>query len=132
MDRSAPAHWTLDLVPELGFVRVTTSGVLTLVDLQAFGLEALACGRRHACQKYLMDHRLAVTDIGILDIVELPAWYESMGVGPELKIASLLAKDALRREDFDLFHARTSTRGEHGYRMFDDLDEALRWLDSPA
>ncbi|MFT3807756.1 hypothetical protein [Arenimonas sp.] len=130
MATSAPASWTI--VPERSFVRVTTSGVLTLADLQAFGLEALACGRRHGLRKYLIDHRLAVTDLNILDVLELPAWYESMGVGPDLMIASLLAKDALRREDFDFFHARTSSRGEHGYRLFGELDEALHWLEQTA
>lgn len=119
-------------VPEKGFVQVTTSGVLTLVDLQALGLEALACGRQNALRKYLIDHRLAATDLGILDVLELPAWYESIGVGSDLMIASLLAKDALRREDFDFFHARTTSRGNHGYRLFDELDEALRWLQTSA
>lgn len=119
-------------MPEQGLVQVTTAGVLSLADLQAFGLEALACGRRHALRHYLIDHRLAATDINILDVLELPAWYESVGVGSDLRIASVLAKDALRREDFDFFHARTRSRGEHGYRLFDDFDEALRWLQTSA
>lgn len=132
MERSAPTSWTIVPVSEQGFVQVTTAGVLTLADLQAFGLEALACGRRHGLRRYLIDHRAAATDVGILEILELPAWYESMGVGPDLRIASVMAKDALRREDFDLFHARTSSRGEHGYRLFDEFDEALHWLERSA
>lgn len=128
MDRSAPASWTIECPPDRGFVQVTTSGALDLLALQTFAMETLAFGNEHSRRRFLIDHRLAATDLGALDIFELPTWYESIGVAPDMKIATVLAKDTLSREDFDLFHARASSRGNHGYRLFVDMDDAAHWL----
>lgn len=121
--------WHIDVLPEQQLIRVVTSGILTLPMLQAFGQEAVATARANGCHKFLIDHRLLESvAVAALDIHELPDWYAAIGITAEHRIATLLAENALRREDFAFFHAQASNRGAHQFRLFDRLDEAQHWL----
>ena len=124
--------WAIEHLPEIGQLRITTSGVLTMEKFRQLAEESLAAARQFRCHRLLVDHRSMTPEVSAADIHELPGILSAMGLGSEYRIATLVAKDAARMADFDFFEAVSWNRGAHNFRQFTDLAEALRWLDGEA
>jgi hypothetical protein len=125
-------NWTIEFVREPGIVVVTTSGIMRIEALREMSVAGLAAGRAFGAQKFLIDHRLTTPELGTLDIHELPDMYAAMGIGPDFRIATLLAENAAGHDAFEFFQLLMRNRGAHYFQQFTDLDDAMRWLTGAA
>ena len=70
--------------------------------------------------------RRMVPAVGSVDIHDLPTMFERIGIGSELRIATLIP--VAHRTLFDYFQALSWNRGDHHFRQFEDEAEACAWL----
>jgi hypothetical protein len=121
-------NWTIEFLREQGIVVVTTSGIMRIEALREMSNAGLAAGKAFGFRKYLVDHRQTTPDLGTLDIHDLPDMYSAMGIGPDFRIATLLAENPAGHDAFEFFQLVIRNRGAHYFRQFTELDEAMRWL----
>jgi len=118
--------WRIEAEPGRERIRITTSGEMGAREFKAMTIAGLAAADAAGVHRVLVDHRAMVPAVAAVDIHDLPNLFQHLGVGPRLRIATLIPPD--HRTLFDFFQALAWNRGEHHFRNFDDEDEASRWL----
>ncbi|MGH8029614.1 MAG: hypothetical protein ACREO3_06750 [Arenimonas sp.] len=118
--------YRLDLEPEHERLRITTSGRMGGSEFRKMTAEGLAAAIAAGVRRVLVDHRAMVPAVAAVDIHDLPQLFEQLGVGPDLRIATLIPVE--HRALFDFFQALVWNRGEHHFRNFVDESEAISWL----
>lgn len=118
--------YRIDLEPEHERVRITTSGRMGGSEFRKMTQAGLDAAREAGVRRVLVDHRAMEPAVAAVDIHDLPKLFEDLGVGPELRIATLIPVE--HRALFDFFQALVWNRGEHHFRNFESEDEACRWL----
>ena len=118
--------WRIDAEPAFERIRITTSGPVGAAEFVAMTRAGLAAVKAAGVTRVLVDHRAMVPAVGSVDIHDLPTMFERVGIGSELRIATLIP--VAHRTLFDYFQALAWNRGEHWFRNFEDEGEANRWL----
>jgi hypothetical protein len=107
-------------------IRITTSGRMGGSEFRKMTQEGLEAAHAHGLRRVLVDHRAMEPAVAAVDIHDLPKLFEDLGVGPDLRIATLIP--VAYRTLFDFFQALAWNRGEHHFRNFEDEAEACSWL----
>jgi hypothetical protein len=107
-------------------IRITTSGRMGGSEFRKMTQEGLEAAHAHGMRRVLVDHRAMEPAVAAVDIHDLPQLFESLGVGADLRIATLIP--VAHRALFDFFQALAWNRGEHHFRNFEDEAEACSWL----
>jgi hypothetical protein len=107
-------------------IRITTDGPMGAAEFKAMTRAGLAAVHAAGVRRVLVDHRAMVPAVAAVDIHDLPTMFASVGIGSELRIATLIPIE--HRALFDFFQALAWNRGEHHFRNFEDEAEACSWL----
>ena len=119
--------WTIEYGQEDGIVRVKMTGRATLESLKRLATEALAEAARHGADKFLVDDREMVPNIGTMDIYNLPDILQKLGMNHAHKVAVVFSASSEKVEDFQFYEARANNLG-FGHRLFTSPEAALDWL----
>jgi hypothetical protein len=107
-------------------IRITTSGRMGGSEFRRMTQAGLEAAHAHGLRRVLVDHRAMEPAVAAVDIHDLPNLFADLGVGPDLRIATLIP--VAHRALFDFFQALAWNRGEHHFRNFEDEAEACAWL----
>ena len=107
-------------------IRITTSGRMGGSEFRKMTQEGLEAAHAASLRRVLVDHRAMEPAVAAVDIHDLPQLFDSLGVGSDLRIATLIP--VAHRALFDFFQALVWNRGEHHFRNFEDEAEACAWL----
>ena len=118
--------YRIDVEPAHERIRITTSGRMGGSEFRKMTQAGLEAAHAAGLRRVLVDHRAMVPAVATVDIHDLPKLFEDLGVGPDLRIATLIPIE--HRALFDFFQALAWNRGEHHFRNFEDEAEACAWL----
>jgi hypothetical protein len=116
----------IEVEPAHERIRITTSGLMGGSEFRKMTQAGLEAAHAAGVRRVLVDHRAMVPAVAAVDIHDLPKLFEQLGVGPDLRIATLIPVE--HRALFDFFQALAWNRGEHHFRNFEDEAEACSWL----
>ena len=119
--------WTIEYGQEDGVVRVKMTGKATLESLKLQATEALAVAAKHGANKFLVDDREMVPDVGTMDIYNLPDILQKLGLSHAHKVAVVFSASSEKVEDFQFYEARANNLG-FAHRLFTSPAAALDWL----
>ena len=121
--------WTVGFLEDDRVVSVTTSGIMNLVLIKQVATEAHAIATEHGTGKYLADDRQMVPDLSTLEIYELPAELERLGLKKSDKVAVVYAEDSPKADDFKFFNDVAQNQ-LFTIQIFTRVEEAAEWLTS--
>ena len=116
----------IEAEPAFERVRITTEGPMGAAEFKAMTRAGLAAVQAAGVRRVLVDHRAMVPAVAAVDIHDLPNMFANLGVGSQLRIATLIPVE--HRALFDFFQALAWNRGDHHFRNFEDEAEASAWL----
>ena len=116
----------IDVEPAHERIRITTSGRMGGSEFRKMTQAGLEAAHAAGMRRVLVDHRAMEPAVAAVDIHDLPQLFDSLGVGPDLRIATVIP--VAHRALFDFFQALVWNRGEHHFRNFEDEAEACAWL----
>ena len=120
--------WKIDPLHELGVIRVTTSGSMTLADIRQMSMAALAAGKAHSMTLFLVDHREMLPSMTSEDIFDLHEINARLGMDGKVRAAIVYSADSAGKDDFFFYEVHTLARGTSNIRMFTDQLQAMDWL----
>jgi hypothetical protein len=120
---------SIEYLPDLRIVRATTSGTVTRQVAVAVAADLATQLKSSGTNRFLVDHRSAVVDIGIVDLYYLVNDTHRVGLGPEYIGAIVFRSDT--HHDFRFYGWRAANAGFRRC-MFTDIDAALAWLNGQA
>jgi hypothetical protein len=120
--------WVIDYLPELGVLRIKTSGTMDLEQLTQMAHEGLAAGLARGATSFLVDHRDMTTALSTEDVFDLPRLNAEMGIGKTMRVAIVYSTDSPSRDDFFFYDVRNLSKGVRNIRLFTDLQHAIDWL----
>ena len=101
--------WRIEAEPGRERIRITTSGQMEAREFKAMTIAGLAAVQAAGVRRVLVDHRDMVPGVQAVDIHDLPDLFQHLGVGPGLRIATLVPP--AHRALFDFFQALAWNRG---------------------
>jgi hypothetical protein len=122
-------QWNIDYLEEDGIVSAKASGEMNWDEHKRFAEELYPLAKAHGVHKILIDFREVVTNFTILQIDDLPKMLMEIGVGPDLKIASVYDLSSPKGHEFKFFN-NVATLLSLSVKQFDNPDEAIAWLKS--
>ena len=122
-------EWTINYLEEEGIVSAKTSGIMNWDEHKRFAEELYPLADKYGANKILIDFRDMVPDFTILQVDELPKMLKEMGVGPDLKIASIYDPASPHSHEFEFFN-NVANLLSIMVKQFDNPDEAMAWLKS--
>jgi len=124
-ERTVP--WTIEMMDLPKAVSLKATGPMKLVLIKQIAAEALAQAAFHNVRQFLVDDREMVPELSTLEIHELPATLERMGLGKRDRAAVVYNKTSPEAMDFRFFEDTARNRGFR-IRLFTDMADALKWL----
>jgi hypothetical protein len=119
--------WIIDYLPKRAIVRATTSGTMTFSGAVGVAADIAMYLCEEGATKYLIDHRAATIETGVVDLSRLVRDVERLGSGDRYFAAIVLP------ETQDLwFYNQRAARSAFRHRMFTDLAGAIEWLEVPT
>lgn len=122
------SSYSIDYLDDEKAVRITTAGCLAPADHKRFSLDALEEARRRSCRKFIADHRQAGLDFTFMEIYEWPRQLKQFGLESNMRVAVVYAGSDPKARDYRFFEDVSFNQGLPLMRVFDDYDEALKWL----
>ena len=119
--------WTIEMMDMPKAVSVKATGPMKLVLIKQIAAEALAQAASRNVHQFLVDDREMVPELSTLEIYELPAMLERMGLGKRDRAAVVHSKTSPQAMDFRFFEDTARNRGFR-IRLFTGMAEALKWL----
>jgi hypothetical protein len=117
--------WETDFDTETGIFLATTSGVLTVANLNAFTGTVVPIAYSHGTQGILIDHSLAKFKLSIFEIYDRPSKAENLGVKRQSPVALVFRPDLMSDPEFG--ETLFVNRG-FNYQVFPSREEARVWL----
>ena len=103
------------------------SGSIDAPQLRKAILENAAAAKERGVGRFLSDCRLLEEGASLTDVYDLPAIYESLGVGRDWWEAIVLPVMPTAEEQLKFYETVTRNRGFQ-VRIFGSREEALAWL----
>jgi hypothetical protein len=116
--------WTIDYIPDLGIMVVTSHGTYSSSDDKRLLSELKTLCKAQLCRRVLVDHRGARVNYNIVELYKLPSLYESLGFTKDMKAALLLK----RYSRDSAFYEIVCMNNGFQCKIFDNYDIALKWL----
>lgn len=121
--------WTIDYLEEEGVVSVKASGIMDWDEHKRFAEELFPSAKEHGMHKILIDFRRMQPKFTILQIDDLPRMLTEVGVGPEVKIASVYDPASPHIHEFKFFTDVAKLLSIR-VKQFDNPEDAIEWLKS--
>ena len=117
---------TIDRIEEKRIIVATTTGTVTRKDAVAIAAHIALHLQGSQFGKFLVDHRSARVQMGVVDLYYLLTETEAVGLGRQYVGAIVFARDT--DHDFQFYEWRAMNEGFRR-RMFTDIEAAIAWLD---
>lgn len=117
--------WDIEYLNAEQVVRATTRGTITREVALTVAADLASNLRRQGARKFLVDHRAAVLNIGIIDLYYLADETREVGLGADFVGALVFPVDTDHASGF--YEIRTANVGLLR-KAFTDYDAALAWL----
>jgi len=119
--------WQVERNPELGFIDVVYSGVVTNKDAQDTTAKALCLATGDGPHLFLSDLTDARSELSVSDIFELPKLWSAAGASRRNRLAVVVPEGAARPEDSRLYENVANNRGWN-VRVFGTRQAAIEWF----
>jgi hypothetical protein len=118
---------TVSYDAELHIIRTTTFGRLDFAAIRQMAVAGSKAGAEHGTERHLIDHRNVDLAVGILEISDIPAENQKLGVKASVRVAIICRDERSVYEKFqyleDLYFIEGIKR-----QVFTDEQTALDWL----
>lgn len=121
--------WKIGMLEGKDIVNVVTSGTMNRGHIIQMCADAIAFGREHRTDRYLVDHSRAALDssVSTLDICRLPMLLKKLKGENGNKVAVVISPEVKGEDDFPLFKTLFHSRRQP-MKLFTGEDQALKWL----
>jgi hypothetical protein len=121
--------WTIGMSDDDAIINVVTSGIMNKGHIVQMCAEAIAFGKEHRANRFLIDHREMMPDstISAMDIYRLPMLLTENGGEHPNKVAVVISQENREKNGFGFFEKVYRTNG-HPFKVFRQENQALEWL----
>lgn len=123
--------YRVEYLPEAGIIELTVEGEISPSAMRDSTNEALDLVENHHCFSVLLDCRRMYPAPLPSQVQRLPEMYAARGTDRRLRIAVVLSgsEDGL---EVSKYYKMTARQHDYIVQLFDELDDALDWLDDQA
>jgi len=119
--------WQIEYLPEEATVVIVSTGETTPQDSVAQTDAAVELQAKYNVHRFLLDYSQTRVTAQLVDIYELPTYYNKRGVPHDLRIAVVFPADHLQYEKYEFYEDVCLNRGYRSL-IFDSVDKAWAWL----
>lgn len=119
--------WTLSYLEETRILLTVYTNPLTLADLKDATMANVALATEKQSYRYLGDCTALAPGGSTLDIYQFGCFLAGLGLDPASKEAIVLPLSPGAADDLRFYETVTRNRGID-VRVFEDRDDAIRWL----
>jgi hypothetical protein len=105
----------------------TFRGTLGMMSMKEYAREIMKVASKNNCTSFLNDLRNTEVNISTFDLYFIPETLHNMGFMRWWKRAIVASKQL---EDYYFFELTAQNRGCY-VKIFEDIDEAMKWVKSP-
>ena len=121
--------WKIGMLEGKEIVNVVTSGAMSRSHFMKMCADAIAFGKEHRSDRFLVDHSRAAMDPSVttMDICRLPMLLKTLKSENGNRVAVVVSPDVRRKDGFSLMETMFSGP-QQPMRLFFGEDQALEWL----
>ena len=120
--------WTVDYDGESGIIVTIYRGTSTVHDLREATSAAIALGKTHESWRFLTDASEGSFDVAPIALLNLPAKQYRTEAADRGSRLALVLPAAAKDRDLARFYETVCLNRDWLVHLFDDRDEARRWL----
>lgn len=117
-------HYTIELLEKDGILRITVNGSFGQESLNEISGAMVKAIQEHGCNRVLLDHRAARSELTTEQLFRRPHAVRAMGLDPGCRIALIFGG---QEEDYRFLEHVTRNRGIQA-KVFRTPEEGLVWL----
>lgn len=123
---------TITYHPETQILELKLHGQITFNEIKEIYSEALPFAKDKNSSLFLSDYREAVLCLSTFEIYELPKIFSetaaAVGFIPFHLKRAIVQSQTHNPDDYQFFETVSQNRGQSLARLFQDIDEAKKWL----
>ena len=119
--------WKVDPLDAEGFLYVSADGAIGTDDVRGQVDQGITFILEHRLPGAMVDYSKVVLEMPIVDIYQLPDWFEARSLPRETRIAVVLPADPANMHKYTFFDDVANNRG-YQVRLFWEVTRARDWL----